>query len=624
MHSLRTILLTPRWSALLVSVTAFGVYLTTLAPTVGFIDSGELAAVACTLGVAHPTGYPLFTLLGWVFSRLPIAGEEIVRLNSMAAFFCAAGVFFFFHVVHHILRTVAGSGAIQFRNGEMQQTATIVASAGASLLIAFSETYWSQAVSIEVYSLHVLFLSLVTLLFLKAHEQERTAWWLLFAFTLGLAFTNHMTTVLLAPGFLFFYIARKGYRAPAWRKIGVMVPPFLLGLSVYLYLPIRAAAPPVMNWGNTASVERFLWHLSGKQYRVWITFFTESAGRQFAYFRNGLMEEFAYVGVVAAIIGIVVLWRAHRKLAVTTVLLFLTCVLYSINYDIHDIDSYFLLSYIVIGLWAGCGLLFAASLVAGSFRGKAGVTYVCLIMLCLAPLALHHRNTDETQNYLVEDYTRNMFSSVQPDALVLSYQWDYWVSASYYYQLVKGVRPDVAVVDKELLRRSWYLRELAEKFPWLIRHSRAEVEAFEKELYKFEHDLPYTPAVIQARFEEMIASFIRRSLTERPVYVTGEIEPEFTRGYQRVPEGLAIRLFPDSVFHSTPLISYSVRPFQRRGRLEDVIVNLYPNSLILRGKYLHGAGRWAEAREAFQAAANHNPSSVEARQWLRILDRQPQ
>ena len=72
------------------------VYFTTLAPSVGFIDSGELAAVASTLGVAHPTGYPLFTLIGWMFANVPVGSEEIVRLNAMAAIFCAVGVFLFF------------------------------------------------------------------------------------------------------------------------------------------------------------------------------------------------------------------------------------------------------------------------------------------------------------------------------------------------------------------------------------------------------------------------------------------------------------------------------------------------------------------------------------------------
>jgi len=623
MQFLRTIFLSPRWAGLLASLGAFGVYLKTLAPTVGFIDSGELAAVAYTLGVAHPTGYPLYTLIGWVFSHLPIATEEIVRLNIMAAFLCAAGVFFFFHVVHHILSTVGrATRVINFKGEERRRAVTIVASTCATLLLGFSETYWSQAVSVEVYSLHVLFLSVVTLLFLKANEERRNAWWLLFAFALGLSFANHMTTVLLAPGLLLFYFARQGFGASAWKRIGGMGIPFILGLSVYLYLPIAALRAPAMNWGNTVTPEKLFWHLSGKQYRVWITFFTDSAGRQFTYFRDGLPDEFAYVGLIVALVGIVVLWRAHRTLVLATLLLFFTCLLYSINYDIHDIDSYFLLSYFIVAIWAGCGLLFLLSLVAKSSQVKAGVVYASTVMVSLAPLASHYEKVNESENYIVEDYAQNMFTSLQSNALVFSYQWDYWVSASYYYQLVKGVRPDVVVVDKELLRRSWYLTELESRFPWLIQESRVQVEAFTRELYKFEHDQKYNPAIIQARFEEMIASFIHRSLRHRPVYVTPEIEPELTRGLQRVPEGLAFRLFRDSVFHETPLVDYSFRSSRRAGRLEDVVSSLYLSSYLSRGRHFHRVGRLTEARQAFQLAISYNPASDEARRWLQVLDSQ--
>ena len=80
----------PGTAALLTGLAAFLVYWSTAAPGVGFIDSGELSTVACTLGIAHPTGYPLYTLLGWVFSRLPVAHAEIARLNLMAALLCAA------------------------------------------------------------------------------------------------------------------------------------------------------------------------------------------------------------------------------------------------------------------------------------------------------------------------------------------------------------------------------------------------------------------------------------------------------------------------------------------------------------------------------------------------------
>ena len=630
-----TILRSRKWQAFSVSLFAFLVYLKTLAPTVTFIDSGELAAVACTLGVAHPTGYPLFTLLGWAFSKLPIAGEEIVRLNIMAAFFCAAGVYVFYLLVHGILSIVSENLALQKLTEQKEIAIGIsIASIGAALLLAFSETYWSQATSIEVYSLHALFLTLVLFSFMKAayggggadgsgDENDRLpkgAWWFVFAFALGLSFTNHMTTILLAPGLLFLYFATQGSTIASWKRIGLMSPPFAIGLSAYLYLPVRAAQSPALNWGNTVTLERFFWHFSGKQYRVWIFSSTEAAARQLKYFATSLPSEFAYVGLILALVGCILLWRTNKKLFVGIMLLFWTCVLYSINYDIHDIDSYFLLAYFCVALLAGSGLFQLFVWLKAGTEMRLSVIFALTALVSLSPAALHYPKNDESKNFLVEDCTMNMFNSLKPNALIFSYQWDYWLSASYYYQLVKGVRPDVVVVDKELLRRSWYLAELENRFPWLINDSRTEVEAFKKELHKFEHDLPYNPNVIQARFVEMISSFIRRALASRPVYVTHEVEPEFTQGLQRAPEGLAFRLLADSTFYSSDFPAYSYRELSRNGRLEDNVKTIYAGSLLSRARYYYSRRNDYEgAQESLQLALVYDPSSTEARNFLAAL-----
>lgn len=606
MTNLKSPFSSPRWVGLLVALCALGVYMKTLAPSVTFIDSGELATVACTLGIAHPTGYPLFTLLGWVFSKLPIAGEEIVRLNIMAAVFCAAGVYVFFQLMHLLLAVASKSKG---------SSPVLLASAGASLLLAFSETYWSQATSVEVYSLHLLFLSLVLFCFVNAnfyHEiQSRfgevdqrlseASWWTLFAFTLGLSFTNHMTTILLSLGLLYWYFSSHGGGRESRLQILRMGFPFLLGLSVYLYLPVRGARA-LLNWGNPVTLERFLWHLSGKQFRVWIFSSTEAAGRQLKYFINSLPHEFAYIGLLFALVGVVGLFRMEKKLAIGVLLLFLTCMLYSINYDIHDIDSYFLLAYVCVAIWSGVALFQICAWAQGVSIVQYRVVCFLIIAASLTPVAVHYNVNDESSNYLVEDYTKNMFASVQPDALVISYQWDFWVSGSYYYQIVRGYRADVAVVDKELLRRSWYLLQLEHRYPWLIQESKPEVEAFNKELYKFEHDLPYNPAVIQAKYIEMISSFIVKNMASRPVYVTHEIEAEFTGGLQRVPEGLAFRLFADTSFHETFLPDFAIRPFQRRGRLEDMMKSLYLSSLNARATYYNTNGVPLESQATARAA----------------------
>ncbi len=628
MNIFKRFVTSPAGNAALVSLFAFVVYLKTLAPSVTFIDSGELAAVACTLGVAHPTGYPLFTLLGWAFSKLPIASEEIVRLNMMAAFFCAAGVYTFYHLAHFVFTGILSrSSVLKFRKKEQLSVAVRVSSAGASLLLAFSETYWSQAVSIEVYSLHVLFLSVVSYVFMKAifddewNPQETTTrtngWWYLFAFLLGLSFTNHMTTILLAPGFLYLYFATQGAAIDSWKRILRMVVPFFAGFSVYLYLPFRATTSPALNWGNPVTLEKFLWHWTGKQYRVWIFSSTEAAGRQLKYFMESLPFESAYVGLVLAIVGIILLWRANKQIAIGVVLLFLGCAFYSINYDIHDIDSYFLLAYWCVALIAGVGLI-------GLFRwlsGKMNVVALTFLFLAvsLLPLYVHYNKTDETQNYLVEDYTKNMFASLEPGALVLSYQWDYWVSASFYYQFVKDFRPDVAVVDKELLRRSWYFVELGHRYPWLIESSRAEVDAFLRELYKFEHDLPYDSRIIEASYVSMIRSFIVKSIQSRPVYVTAEIENEFTGGLQRVPEGLAQRVYADTLQHEVRVVNFSYRDFSRAGRLEDGIKSMYANALYAQALRLVQGGRDDMAIDVLKKSLLYNPNSAETNSLLTQL-----
>jgi hypothetical protein len=588
-----------------VAAFAFLVYRMTLAPTVTFIDSGELAAVACTLGIAHPTGYPLFTLFGWLFAHLPIAADEIVRLNTMAAFWSAAGVGVFFSLVRFLLRTVM----------KRENATGTLAAAGAALLLAFSETYWSQAVAIEVYSLHAFFLAALLTVFLAAvYGEPGREWpWHLFAFLLGLSFTNHMTTVLLAPGMLYFYFATQGWGRRSLARIAAMIPLFLAGLSAYLYLPLRALQSPALNWGNPTTLERFLWHFSGKQYRVWIFSSMDAAGRQLTYFVNSVPSEFAYVGLLLAAPGVVVLWRERKKLAIMTALLFLGCVGYAINYDIHDIDSYFLLAYMTLALWAAFGLEAVYRWLVRRMRGRWLPAAACMLLLSLVPLPFHFRGVDQSGNYLVEDYTTNMFASLNQDALVFSYQWDYWVSASLYYQLVQGRRTDVAVVDKELLRRSWYLTELEQRYPWLIGESRTEVEAFRRELAKFEHDLPYNPAMIQARYVDMIEGFIRRSMLRRPVYVTAEIEQEFTAGLQRVPAGLAFLLVADSAFHPTPRPRYVFRPFDRSGRLESMVPTFYANSLVARAVYYNRGSDAREAETSLKEAALFNPSLREFR-----------
>ena len=588
--------------AVLVAMCCLAVYRLTMLPGIGFIDSGELVAVSHTLGIAHPTGYPLFTMLGWIFCHLPFGGEEVWRLNVMASLLTSASLVFFFLSARMLV-------AVTVKRLMLQRELILAAAAGGTLVLGFSRTFWVQALAVEVYSLHLLLISLVLWLVLTAHQQPSGRWWMLAAYTLGLSFTNHMTTILLLPGVLYLYFAARGAGKESWRAVGRMVPVFLLGLSVYLYLPLRASSVPLLNWGNPVSLERLSWHLSGKQYRVWIFSSSDAAWRQLSGFLSGLPSEFAVIGLVLAVVGLVGLWRASRHLAYGLALLFVVCVAYAINYDIHDIDSYFLLAYCCVGLLAGVGLMVIGSWGMRVSGWNGWIVGTLVVAVGVIPLVTHYRAVDQSENYLVEDYTRNLLRSVKPGGVVFSYQWDYWVSASYTFQYVRGERTDVTVVDKELLRRSWYLTELSVRHPAFMERCRNEVEAFRKELYKFEHELPYDGAVIEARFVGMIRAMIGRSMASGPVYVTPEIEEQFTQGYQRVPEGLVFRVVSDTAFVTTDAPDFVVRPFGGKGRLESVVWQLYAGAYVTYGDYLLRQGRPGEARKAYKDGLIYDPSS---------------
>jgi hypothetical protein len=215
----------------------------------------------------------------------------------------------------------------------------------------------------------------------------------------------------------------------------------------------------------------------------------------------------------------------------------------------------------------------------------------------------HRVNVDESDNTLVEEYAANVFENVDPQSLILTYQWDYLFSPSLYFQHVRKIRPDVFLIDKELLRRSWYLRQLERNAPWLIERCKPAVERFAKELHKFEHGLPLDGNVIEARFNEMINDFINKALHDRPVYLGPEIEAQFAPAYQRIPQGLLLRV-------SRPGDSVNVGHFRIPERFPRL------DNSMTRGIRLHYS-RMMGARAMWFAGQGNRERALEAvEQWL--------
>ena len=610
---------------------AFAVYYLTKAPGITFIDSGELAAVCFLPGIAHPTGYPLYTIIGWFFIHLLPAIKPIVVLNTLSAIFSCIALFVFSRSVVNLFNN---STAAQGRFQPITETAAAWSAFVSTLLLAFSSVFWSVSLVTEVYALHGLFISLFIFLSLKSvaagskkAQGTPTAafiWFALLLFILGLSFCNHMSTVLFIPSLIYLFIAERIWQTLGVKRLLLVLVFFLCGISFYLYLPIRAAYYPALNWGNPQTWETFLWHVSGKQYRVWMFSSPSVVLQQFEYLLVLLLKSFGIVPLLLVPFGLWHLFHRNRRILWFTLILLVTDILYAINYDIQDVDPYFLPVFFVFALWMGSAVLFFSD--KALYKSKI-LYYLAIGGICslfLFPLFLNFREVDQSKNHLVEQYSRTILEEVKQNALILSYQWDYFCSACYYLQLVEGVRPDVAMIEVQLLKRSWYITQLQKTYTELMEKSRDEVTAYAQELYKFERGLPYDPQVIQKRYMEMINSFISKNFSSRPVYVTCEIEKEIGTGYARIPEGLVFRLSEKreyAAFEIPAAVLPKAGDFRQNDRLDLALRSFYTFMLTSRGLFEAEHNNFSKAAALLENALGLDPHYPLALKGLESIGR---
>jgi hypothetical protein len=454
------------------------------------------------------------------------------------------------------------------------------------LITAFSATWWAQSCSIEVYPLHLFMVPLVLVFFLRMlrnDEGEKIGRdGKLFAVLLALSFTNHMTTILLAPACLYMFFARYRISRLAWKRILRLAPFFIAGLLVYIYMPIRSAQFPPMDWGHTATWTNFLHHVTAKQFQIWMYTGSGAAAKQWAYFWSRVPKEFTIVGALIALLGV---WKMFNSASIRrthilafTLLLFFGCLFYSINYDIHDIDSYFLLAFLAVALWIGAGMQSLSHWLATSFFKQVKKEYVLVgvaVLIGLIEIGANYSDNDESGNYMVEDYTMNMLRNLPPNAIIFSTQWDFWVSGAFYYQLVEHIRPDVLVIDKAMLRdRPWYYAELEKRAPKVFAKVKPEEDAFLKLLRAFDSGEPYDQSAIAPAYEDFTSALVERNL-DRPIFATQEMVDQkddlFAPKMKLIPAGIAYRIFPhDTTFDAAqPKLTWRDKGYRLRDYYTD-------------------------------------------------------
>ena len=527
-------------------------YLLTAAPGVQYTDSGELAAACTTFGVAHPTGYPLFTLLGHAWSLLPWS-SPIAGLNILAALLVASGVALTYLVARVLVARVAPTRDVRAHD---------LVAAGTALLVGCSATVWAQATSIEVYALNFVLLAGTLYATLRSIESDNHhRWTMLAGLMFGLMLTNHVSSVTLAPGFVLLWLSGSQPRSARLRAWKHLVFPAVAALALYAILPLRSAQEPPINWGMVhRDMHAFLYHVKGKQFGVWLYESKAAFNANVRLFWNLLTAQLLWVGLLPMLVGVIALVRQSRGMGLALLALIAGNLGISLGYAIPDIDAYFIPSLTVFTLLVGLGI---ASL-AQRLRPTLLIASLPLL-LAGAVGTTEFSKQDRSHHEAVDGYTDWAMANIEPRAVILTRQWDYLCSSLWYRQQALGMYADVVIVDKELLRRTWYAPYLAQRYPDVFGRIQPAVDAymayldiFEREPEKFEVDRvklgragladlaehQQNVQIIQQRFVGLIDAILRAD-TSRPVYVTPELLSEqepLLLDYQRIPAGPFVRL----------------------------------------------------------------------------------
>lgn len=486
-----------------VFLACLGVYLHTLNPAFRADDSPETTAAAYTLGIQHPPGYPLHTLLARSFMLDPL-GAPAWRGNLFAAF-CGA-------LACALLAFLAASLARQWLRSQGEpdgtQRAWLGAAVGtaAGLLLGLGTTFWPQSLAAKggIYTLHLAFMAgSLALLWAwgrdaDARPQDDVAALLrlptarLLVLVLALGMGNHWETqALVLPAVALFvgltlWPRRKAlgaWRASALPLAGLGV----LGVAVYAYLPLRARLDPVLNWGDPKDWGQFWWVFLRQEYLDLETGFLKSLGA----FVSGkapwsaVVENWAYVqrqglrvlghllgpradlGAPCAALSVLGLWAwrpgrdslaARFSAALAALALgFVAVITFYFHLKpemIWILDVFLLPAYLAQAVFAAMGGLWLWRRAGAPLAARPWAALALAALLLPALVAARAPRLSQARQYLAWDYGLDLLLSVRPNGIVLA-EGDFNTMPIYYLQHVAGFRKDVDHVTTVFFSTDW-------------------------------------------------------------------------------------------------------------------------------------------------------------------------
>jgi len=417
-------------------VGALVVYALTMPPSLTGGDSGEFVTATYVLGVVHPTGYPLYMLLGKAFETLIPFGTIAFRL-ALLSVVCAAAA-------------AALVAWVYMRCGGGRIAALL-----AGLSAAFVGVVWSQAIIAEVYALNALLVMLGLAAFAAWFRRRTPRSLVALCGALALTVAHHRTGgFALGP----FVLAALLLHRPVSLKVLAKAAAAFVGVfALYLYFPIRSAAFPPASWTNVLT-----WHDMARFFAGtdWANKVLARRGPEmWAFVGDGLSAlraDVSLLGIALALLGWGALAARSRVLWICSTAGFLLVGAWAATYDVWDAAVFALPCYLFFGLWLAAGVEVVARALARARPVAArAVVALALAGMCAWQLAASWGEVSLRNTWDVTERGEVILANTEPGARMLVRGHAYYTTLLY-LTLVEGRRPDLLLVSSGLLGNLWY------------------------------------------------------------------------------------------------------------------------------------------------------------------------
>jgi hypothetical protein len=430
-----------RWGGLLIILLG-AVYMATLLPGTGYnCDTAKFQYVGHVLGTPHPTGFPTYIFLNHLFTKLFPFGSLAYKANLLSAIFSVLACLFLFLTLSKVF--------------SVKNLAAFVTTLGFGL----TYTLWSQSIVAEVYTLHLLFLTMVAYFFLMWRQTRKDFHFFMGCALYALSFGNHLSMILYLPAIVFIVWKTDRRTFTDIKKILWVLLFIVVSALQYSYFFWRYYSP------DTAYIEmavpdlkQFLWHVTGAQYKTRIFAFSLSHvfSNRIPWFFSQILKE-CFVLIPAAIYGAFKLKNKTTHLFL--LLVFLGNAVYAVNYDINDIFVYLIPNYLIAAIYAGLGLDALLKIPTG----KKAVLFIGIAFFII-PLALFLANHGKMHTFNSTHHAQkvgNILKIVKKDALIVSPD-DFYSQFFWYYLIGENIeaRKNIYLVHHfDMNRVKAYIRD---------------------------------------------------------------------------------------------------------------------------------------------------------------------